>query len=528
MKRAAMWALGLGFGMSALAVAPASQAQTLRMGVGAQITSIDPHFHNIAPNNAFAAMVFGRLIETDGAGNLEPSIALSWKAIADDVWEFKLRPGVTFHNGLAFTADDFAFTVERIPTVANSPGSFSTYTQAISRVEVVDPLTLRVHTKGPYPLLASDLAQVPLLSRAIHTGATTDRFNSGELAIGTGPFKLTQFRHGERAALVRNDAFWGDKPDWARVDYRIITSAPSRASALVAGDVDFIDQVPTADVERLRAAPGVNLSEASSLRFMYIAFDHSRAENSPFITTLDGKPIQNNPLKDVRVRRALAHAIDRDAIVSRVMEGVAVAINQVVPPGTYGYSTALAAPKANPAEARRLLAEAGFPQGFAITIHGSNDRYPNDSKITQAIGQMWTRVGVRTAVEVQPFGTFVQRASKQEFSAFLVSWGSATGDPTSALRSMLATFDAARGLGSVNRGRYSNSAFDTGLIAAMRELDSAKRERGLQVVAELAIGGDVAVVPLHMQKNVWGMRPGLRHDARVDESTRAQDVHPAK
>ena len=512
-----------------LAAAPAAtQAQTLRMGVGAQITSVDPHFHNLAPNNAFAAMIFGRLLETDGAGNLGPSIALSWKALSDEVWEFKLRPGVVFHNGTPFTADDFAFTVERIPLVLNSPGSFRTYTNAIKRVEVVDPLTLRVHTNGPYPLLASDLALVPLLSRSTHTGATTERFNSGELAIGTGPFKLAMFRHGERADLVRNDAYWGDKPHWARVDYRIITSAPARASSILAGDIDFIDQVPTADVEKLRAHPAVRLSETSSLRFMYIAFDHSRDERTPFVTTLDGKPIDKNPLKDVRVRQALAHAIDRDAIVSRVMEGVAVPINQVVPPGTFGYAEELAYPKPDLAAARRLLAEAGFPQGFAIAIHGSNDRYPNDGKITQAIGQMWTRIGVRTAVEASPFGTFVQRAAKQEFSAFLVSWGNATGDPTPALRSMLATFDASRGLGSVNRGRYSNPAYDDLLITAMRQLDSAKRERMLQDAAILAIKTDVAVIPLHMQKNVWAMRPGLRHDGRVDESTRAQDVWPEK
>jgi peptide/nickel transport system substrate-binding protein len=503
-----------------------ARAQTLRMGVGAQITSIDPHFHNLAPNNAFAAMVFGRLLETDGAGNLAPSLATSWRAVGEDVWEFKLREGVTFHDGTPFTADDFAFTVERIPQVLNSPGSFRTYTNAIKRVEVVDAHTLRVHTNGPYPLLASDLALVPLLSRKIHTGATTERFNSGELAIGTGPFRLTQFRHGERADLARYDGFWGDKPHWARVDYRIITSAPTRASSILAGDVDFIDQVPTADVERLRASKQVVLSETSSLRYMYLAFDHSRTGATPFVTTLDGKPIDPNPLKDVRVRRALSLAIDRDAIVRHVMEGVAVPINQVVPPGTYGYTPELSAPKADQAEARRLLAEAGFPNGFAITLHGSNDRYPNDAKITQAIGQMWTRAGVRTAIDVAPFGTFVQRASRQEFSAFLVSWGNATGDPTPALRSTLATFDASRGLGSVNRGRYSNPEFDNGLIAAMRELDSAKRERMLQQITNIAIGQDVAVVPLHMQKNVWAMRPGLRHDGRVDESTRAQDVHP--
>ena len=507
--------------------APAA-AQTLRMGVGAQVTSVDPHYHNVAPNNAFAAMLFSRLLETDGAGNLGPSLALSWSPIETDLWEFKLRPGVTFHNGTAFTADDFAFTVERIPTVLNSPGSFRTYTNAIKSVEVVDPLTLRIRTNGPYPLLPADLAQVPLLSRSIHTGATTDRFNNGELAIGTGPFRLVLARHGERAELARNDSYWGTKPHWAKIDYRIITSAPARATALLAGDVDFIDQVPTADIEKLRAHPGVKLSETSSLRFMYIAFDHSRAERTPFVTTLDGKPIDKNPLTEIRVRRALAHAIDRDAMVSRVMEGVAVPINQVVPPGTYGYTPELAAPKADLPAARRLLAEAGFPQGFAITLHGSNDRYPNDGKISQAIGQMWTRIGVRTAVEVAPFATFIQRASRQDYSAFLVSWGSATGDPTSALRSVLASYDPPRGLGSVNRGRYSNPAFDSGLVAAMQELDNARRGQMMQAVTELAIGQDVAIVPLHMQKNVWGMRPGLHHDGRVDEATRAQDVRPAR
>ncbi len=522
------WTLrALAFAAMATSITPA-QAQTLRMGVGAQVTSVDPHYHNLAPNNAFAAMLFGRLLETDGAGNLGPSLALSWSPIESDLWEFKLRPGVTFHNGAPFTADDFAFTVERIPTVANSPGSFRTYTNAIKSVEVVDPLTLRIRTNGPYPLLPADLAQIPLLSRAIHTGATTDRFNSGELAIGTGPFRLVMARHGERAELARNDSFWGPRPHWAKVDYRIITSAPARATALLAGDVDFIDQVPTADVEKLRAAPNVKLSETASLRFMYIAFDHSRAERTPFVTTLDGKPIDKNPLADVRVRRALAHAIDRDAMVSRVMEGVAIPINQVVPPGTYGYTPELAAPKADLPAARRLLAEAGFPQGFAITLHGSNDRYPNDGKISQAIGQMWTRAGIRTAVEVAPFATFVQRASRQDFSAFLVSWGSATGDPTSALRSVLASYDPPRGLGSVNRGRYSNPEFDTGLIAAMQELDNPRREKMMQAITQLAIGQDAAIVPLHMQKNVWGMRPGLRHDGRVDEATRAQDVAPAQ
>jgi len=497
--------------------------------VGAQVTSIDPHYHNISPNTAFSSMVFGALADTDGSSKLQPGLAESWKTVGEDVWEFKLRPGVTFHNGAPFTADDFAFTVERIPQVVNSPGSFATYTQAIRAVEVVDPLTLRISTKGPYPTLAIDLAQVSILSRSIHTGATTDRFNSGELAIGTGPFRVVSARQGERVDLVRNDAYWGPKPAWAKVDYRMVTSPPARLSALLAGDVDFIDQVPTTDIERLRGNKDIKLSESGSLRFIYIAFDNSRDDKPPFVTTLDGKPLEKNPLKDVRVRRALSLAIDRQAIVDRVMEGVALPINQFMPPGTFGHAPELEANhRADIPAARKLLAEAGFPNGFAITLHGPNDRYPNDAKIAQAVGQMWTRAGVRTAVEVSPYASFVVKASRQEFSAFVVSWGSSSGEPSAGLRSVLATFDAKTGMGSVNRFRYSNPKFDQGLVAAMRELDEARRDAMLQAVTRLAIGDDVAIAPTHVQKNVWAMRQGFAHEARIDERTRAQDVTPAK
>lgn len=515
--------------IAAVALATPPQAQTLRAAVGAQVTSIDPHYHNISPNTAFSSMVFGALTATQANSKLAPDLAESWRTIAEDVWEFKLRPGVTFQDGRAFTADDFAFTVERIPTIANSPGSFSTYTQAISSVEVVDPTTLRIRTKGPYPTLAIDLSQVFILSRALHTGATIDRFNSGELAIGTGPFRVVSARHGERVELARNPSYWGPKPAWEKVDYRMVTSGTARLSALLAGDVDFIDQVPTADIERLRANKDIRLSESGSLRFIYIAFDHSRDDKPPFATTLDGKPLEKNPMKDVRVRRALSLAIDRQAIVDRVMEGVALPVNQFMPPGTFGHAPELEGnQRADVPAARKLLAEAGFPNGFALTLHGPNDRYPNDAKIAQAVGQMWTRAGVRTQVEVAPFASYVTKASRQEFSAFVVSWGSSSGEPSAGLRSVLGTFDAKRGMGSVNRFRYSNPAFDDGLIAAMRELDEGKREAMLQAVTRLAIGQDVAIAPTHVQKNVWAMRTGFSHEARIDERSRAQDVQPAK
>ena len=182
-------------------------------------------------------------------------------------------------------------------------------------------------------------------------------------------------------------------------------------------------------------------------------------------------------------------------------------------------------PLADPVAARNLLAEAGYPNGFRLTLHGPNDRYPNDARIVQAVGQMWTRIGVRTQVDVTPYANFITRASRQEFSAFLVSWGSSTGEPMAGLRSVAATFDAARGTGAVNRGRYSNPAFDAALVRAGQELDDAKREDMLREATRMLVG-DVGIISTHLQKNIWAMRQGFAHEARVDERTRAQDVTP--
>ncbi len=499
---------------------------TLRMGVGAQVTSIDPQYHNISPNNAFGSMVYGALIDTDGQSRLIPGLALSWTPIGETIWEFKLRPGVAFHNGRPFTADDVAFTFERIPLVVNSPGSYSTYIYSIERVEVLDPLTMRLHTKGPDPLLPANLSQVWMLSRTTHTGATTDEFNSGKLAIGTGPFKVESVRFGDRIELARNDAWWGDISPWARVSYRQITNEAARAASLLSGDVDFIDQVPTADVARMAREPKVRLSEADSLRVVYIAMDQMRTGSSPFITDNDDKPLDRNPLKDLRVRRALSMAIDRYGEVARVMEGLASPTLQYMAPGTYGYVPDLVPPKADPEGAKKLLAEAGYPKGFKITLHGPNDRYPNDYRIVQAVAQMWTRVGVRTAVETGPYSGFITRAARQEFSAFLVSWGTATGEPGAGIRSTVATYDRTSGMGSVNRARYSNPELDAKLVAAMQLLDDRKREAMLQNITRL-LASDVGIIPIHLQKNVWAMRQGLAHAARVDELTRAQDIRLA-
>ena len=502
-------------------------AQTLNMAVGAPVTSLDPHYHQLSPNNAVSDMIFDRLVSTDAQARNIPGLATEWRVVAPTIWEFKLRPDVRFHNGNAFTADDVAFTIARLPNVPNSPASYAVYSKPITRVEVVDPLTVRFHTSQPYPLLPLDMTNVRILDKETHERATTEDFNALRAAIGTGPYRAVSYRSGDRIEFVRNDAYWGPKPAYERVNYRMITNDASRTAALLAGDVDFIDQVPTTDLAKLRNDARIALSETVGLRLVFLGLDHLRAanENSPFITDNDGKPLGRNPLRDVRVRRALSMAIDRQAIVERLMEGAATPAGQFLPPGVTGHVPDVQPTRYDPEGARRLLAEAGYPNGFRIQLNGPNDRYINDGRIIQAIGQTWTRIGVRTAVEGQTWAVFVGRAARQEFSAHLIGWGS-NPDGSHPLRNILATANAEKGWGASNRGRYSNPEVDRLLEASLTELDEEKRQK-MVLDAERIAAEDVAVIPIHIQTNSWAMRRGIRHEARSDELSRAQDVRPA-
>ena len=512
---------------SAMAAAGAAAAQTLTVAVAAPVTSLDPHYHQLSPNNAVADMVFDRLVNTDAQSRQIPGLATEWRAIEPTVWEFKLRPDVRFHNGNPFTAKDVAFTLARLPNVPNSPSSFAVYARPIKRVEIVDPLTVRFHTEEPYPVVPLDLTNVRILDKETHENASTEDFNSGRAAIGTGPWRVLSHRQGDRIEFERFHGYWGEKPAFARANYRMITNDAARTAALLAGDVEIIDQVPTTDLAKLRRDQRVALSEVVGLRLVFLGLDHLRGadENSPFITGNDGQPLGRNPLKDLRVRRALSIAIDRQAIAERVMEGAATPAGQFLPENVYGHVPGLEAPRHDPEGAKRLLAEAGYPDGFRIQLNGPNDRYINDARIIQAIGQMWTRVGVRTAVEAQTWSTFVGRASRQEYSAFLIGWGS-NPDGSHPLRNIIATYSRERGWGASNRGRYSSPEVDGLLERSNAEMDGEKREQMVIAAMRMAME-DVAVIPLHIQTNIWAMRRGLQHAARVDESTRAQDVRPA-
>jgi len=422
----------------------------------------------------------------DAKQNLKPGLAVSWKNVDDLTWEFKLRSGVKWHDGSDFSADDVAFTISRAPNVPNSPSSLARYIKQITSVEVIDPLTIRMKTAKPFPLMPTYMSTFGIVSKKTGTGATTADYNSGKAMNGTGPFTFVEFVPGDRIVYKRNDNYWGDKAEWSDIIVKPLSNNSSRVAALLAGDVDMIDFVPTADIETLKNNDKVSISQTVSNRVIYMHIDTAR-DKSPFVTDVNGNPMDKNPLKDLRVRKAISMAINRKGIVEKVMEGVAIPAGQLLPEGFFAISPNLKVEPYNPEGARALLKEAGWGEGFGLTIHGPNNRYVNDAKIVQAIAQMLTRVGIKAKVDTMPKNVFFPRGSKLEFSFMLVGWGAGSGEPSSPLGSLLHTYDKSKGFGSSNRGRFSNAELDAALEEALATVDRKKHGDLLIKATEIGI-----------------------------------------
>ncbi|HEX7927868.1 MAG TPA: ABC transporter substrate-binding protein, partial [bacterium] len=318
--------------------------------------------------------------------------------------------------------------------------------------------------------------------------------------------------------LKRNPTYWGGVEPWEKVTFKPLTNDSARVAALLAGDVDLIEVIPSADLERIKRTASLSMFQVVSNRVMYLHMDSNR-DASPFITGVTGK----NPLKDVRVRHAISLAVNRQAIVDRVMEGLAIPANQLLPQGFFGYNPSLPPAKYDPDGSKKLLAEAGYPSGFGVTLHTPNNRYPNDEKIAQAIAQMLSRVGIATKVDAMPANVFFSRGTNLEFSFLLAGWGSGTGEVSSPLRALLATYNKETGMGPTNRGRYSNPKMDAVLKEALETVDDAKREKLLQDAVKLAMEG-YGIIPIHYNINTWASKKELTYVPRTDEYTLAMST----
>lgn len=500
-------------------------AQALRVGLSADPGSLDPHYDNFPANNQISLHIFEALVSQDEHQLLRPALATGWRAIDERTWEFKLREGVRFHDGSPFTADDVVFSLERVARVPNAPSPFTHFTRQIAEVEVVDPLTIRVRAAGPAPLLPRDLSAIRILSRKAASGPapegkTTEQLNRGEGLAGTGPFRFVSWARGRQLTLVRNDDYWGPRPAWVNVAFYPIADATTRLAALDSGDLDFVENPPASELPRLRRDERLRIVTAASNRVIYLHLDH-RAEPSPGIPDTAGK----NPLKDRRVREALNLALDRQALVRQVMAGDAVAAADFVPWPMFGARQNAVVATPNLELARRLLAEAGYPDGFSITLGAPNGRYVNDVRVAEAVAARWTAIGVKTRVEASQPQAFFQNRDAHRYSAYLAGWSTAAGEAGDPLRALVATPDRERGLGGTNRGRYSNPDVDALLIEALRTIDDERRRALLADASRLALE-DIALLPLYFEMAGWLMRRGLTYLGRTDQFTLAAFITP--
>jgi peptide/nickel transport system substrate-binding protein len=514
-----------------------AQAQELKIGLSAEPSAMDPHFHNLTPNNSLLRHIFDRLIDQNESQALVPGLAISWRNVDDSSWEFKLRPGVRFTDGSEFTANDVIYSLCRAPRVENSPSSFAIYSRAITGMRAPDPLTLVVTTPGPYPLLPSELSTIAILSatangagpvtfdrqdcKGVGAYPKTEAFNAGTAAIGTGPFKLARFNKGDRIVLERNDGYWGEKPQWQRVIFRAITSSGPRVAALLSADVDLIENVPIQDLQRIKATTNYKVVQGLSARVIYLHFDYVD-DMPPGVAETGGK----NPFRDKRVREAISKAIDREAIVGRIMGGVAMPAGELLPPMMFGANKDAKAPKADIEGAKKLLAQAGYPNGFTLVLASPNDRYVNDAQIAQAVAQMLARVGLKVSVDAMTSSQFFAKRTRREFGFWLAGWISDTGEMSAQIKPLAATPNRDKGWGTTNPGGYSNPEVDMLLERALGTINDENRAALLAQASRIAMA-DYGVLPLHFDVTTWAMRKELAYTPRVDQNTQAMLVKRA-
>lgn len=498
---------------------PAFATDTLTVGLASPITTLDPHEASNSPNNAANRHIFDSLLYRDGSARIEPQLSTDWSALDDVTWEFHLRKNVKFHDGTNFDAEDVVASLLR---ARDKPSQgYAAYTRNIADVFAKDSHTVIVKTKQPDPLILNSLSRLRIIS-ADHAKKGPADFDKGEAVIGTGPFILVSYTPGDEIVLKANKNYYMGTPNWEKVTLRMIPDKGARVAGLLAGDIDLIESLPAEVFDRVEKAKGFKVIKGQSSRIVYLGLDVSR-DQSPFISGLDGAPLNKNPLKDPRVRKALLMSIDRPAIIARVMRGNATIAHQFVAQGFFGHSDKVEKVAYDLDGAKRLLEEAGWGKGFKMTIHGPSGRYENDSQVLQAVGQMFARVGIETSVEVMPWSMYSSKYPKQEFSLFLGSWGVNTGEVSNPAIAIVAEKDPEIGTGRYNGGGINNETINTLLKKATATLDGPKREELLrQVSAEIFNKG--LILPLHYENIAYGARDGVIYKPRSDKYTLTYEV----
>ena len=511
--------------LALLGTAPMAMADDLVIGLRAGPDSIDPHWSTLGSQAEALRHIYDTLVDVDDNLQLKPGLALSWEAVDDTTWDFKLREGVKFHDGSDFTAEDAKFSIERIPEVTG-PMSMTLYTKYVDSVEVVDDYTLRVHTKGIAPALPNDFTRLFVVPSETGMEARNEEFNSGAKAIGTGPYTFVSWQPKGDLVLEKFDGYWADTPAWEKVVRKEIPDDAARVAALRSGEVDMINYVPASDYLAMKNDSGLETFISDSVYILNV--QPSVVDEEPQPITLNGEPVDGNPLQDVRVRKALDLAINRDVLVNVVLEGLGTPANQLMPEGFFGYSDEIGAREYDIEQAKALLAEAGYPDGFEIDFTCTNNRVPGDAVVCEALAQMWSRLGLKVKAQALNGTVFFPAAARKEYTMAMSAWGTLTGEAAYTYGALTHTPDEEKGFGNFNRTGYSNPEFDKVFDEGAQTLDPEARRKLYEQASYIAME-DRALIPTVILQTVWAAdASSLEFTPRVDQETRAYEIWPAK
>jgi len=484
-------------------------AATLRWAAQNDIVTLDPHSQNHATTHSVMQHTYEGLTRYTRNYEIEPCLALSWKALSDTHWRFNLRKGVKFHDGSPFSADDVVFSFGRIK---QPQGTNQVYVTGIKEVKKIDDYTVDFLLEGPTPILLRNIVDFRIMSKAwaeknnsqnVQDYAKRQEIYASRNANGTGPYLIKSWEPDKRIVFAANKDWW-DKLEGNVTDvvYTPIKSDQTRISALLSGEVDLVTDLPTQDVERLRKAANLKVLDGIEVRTIFIGLDQHNDELK--YSSVKGK----NPFKDVRVRKALNMAVDREAIRKVTMGGLSVPAGIMVAPGVHGYSKQLdLVTKYDVAGAKKLLAEAGYPEGFEFTLDCPNNRYVNDEKVCQALAAMWAKAGLRVRLNTTPFANHLSKILNFDTSAYMLGWGVATFDALYSLQSLVRTKTTGAD-GSFNLGRISDPKLDNTIDAIKIATDPVARDallkEGLEKTRDQAY-----YVPLHHQLRPWAMKKNV-------------------
>jgi peptide/nickel transport system substrate-binding protein len=502
-------ALALAAAVGALVAAPAA-AKTFRFANQGDALSMDPHSLNESLQLNFTFNVYEPLVGRGKKLELVPALATDWKQTAPTVWRFNLRKGVQFHDGTPFTADDVIFSYNR----AKADGSdVKTYVGAIKEIVKVNDHAVDIVTNEPFPILPDVITNWAIMSKkwCEENRATVpvDRRKGVENAAsfranGTGPFRLRSREPAVRTTLVRNLNYW-DKSIETNIDEAIFTpiaNASTRVAALLSGEIDMMEPVPVQDVARISANPGLKVLQGPELRTIFLGMDQARPELQ--FSNVKGK----NPFKDKRVRQAFYQAIDINAIQKAVMRGAATPTGLMIAPGIKGFPADLNQRLPyDPAAAQRLLAEAGYPQGFEVGMNCPNDRYVNDEEICKAVAAMLAKVGVKVNLTAESKATYFPKILRRDTSFYLLGWTPGSYDSHNPLFALMST-PGAGGQGQFNLGGYSNPKVDELTKAIAVETDPKKRNDMIREAMRIH-QDDIGHIPLHQQALAWAMKKNV-------------------